>query len=135
MAISANGFLERSNDYLTGLNKLCEEPKSNLVPPIGLLASHCIELALKAYLIHIGYNETQIKDLGHNLSKAWDEAKSKGLKISSNHKFTVDILSIHHDRPFWYRYPEEKIGVGITEISVLYDDVKAIYEAVEASIS
>jgi hypothetical protein len=50
--------------------------------PIGALACHCIELSLKAVLLHEGYTAEQVKDFGHKLNKLFKETRRAGLDWS-----------------------------------------------------
>jgi hypothetical protein len=134
--VSVESLLEGAKGYLSALETLAKHPAKQLVEPIGLLASQALELALKAVLLHGGWTERQlISTVGHDLKKAWEEAKKKGLKISWEHRFSVDVLSLSHNSPYLFRYPREKVGAAITEPEVLCKDVQAVIAAVEEHVA
>lgn len=127
-------FLERAKEYSVALDILSGHLRKATVAPMGLLASQAIELALKAYLLHAGESEKTLRNIGHDLRGAWDAAFSKGLRIKTDHRFSVDLLSLSHDSPYLFRYPQEKIAVGITPPEVLSQDVASIIHAVEEKL-
>ena len=133
--ISSKDFLERSKDYLIALEALTKHLRTELLNSIGLIASHSIELALKAFLIEKGFEEKELRRIGHNLEDAWNKSTGKGLKLEIENKYSVDILNIYHDKPHLYRYPKKGVGSATTETKRLLFDVKSIIEAVEAQIN
>lgn len=134
--VSVEALLEGAKGYLSALGTLAEHPTKQLVEPIGLLASQAVELALKAVLLHGGWTEHQlITKIGHDLKKAWEEAKKTGLEIDWEHRFSVEVLSLSHNSPYLFRYPREKIGTAITEPEVLCNDVKAVIDAAERHVA
>jgi hypothetical protein len=50
--------------------------------PVGALASHCIELSLKAVLLGRGYSAKQVVVFGHDLDKLFNETRCAGLDWS-----------------------------------------------------
>ena len=126
--------MERAREYLIALEILAEHLSKSILPPIGLIASQAIELGLKAFLLNKGWTESEVKKVGHNLEKLWKEATKAGLRINGEHKFSVDVLSLSHDAPFLFRYPQDKVAVAITEPAVLCLAVKAIIDSVEDKI-
>lgn len=69
---------------------------ANLAPKYFLF-SHCMELALKSYLVLHGWTEIQCRTrLGHSLVRARDEAILAGLAISEYHSAVIDSMSREH---------------------------------------
>ena len=128
--VSAEGFLERSHEYFAALEILQEHFSATIIYPIGLVASQAIELALKAFLLHSGASESELKKIGHNLQGAWEACSKKGLGLGRSPSFSVQVLSLSHDSPYLFRYPQEKIAVALTQPDELLRDVKAIVDAV-----
>ena len=60
---------------------LGERPGYEVHPPMPVLflLAHSIELALKAYLLHIGLSLKQIVALKHDLEACWDECDQNGV--------------------------------------------------------
>jgi hypothetical protein len=127
-------YLDRAQEYFSAVEILAPRLTADTIAPIGLLASHAIELGLKAYLLHIGRSERDLKKIGHDLRKAWGEAAKAGLRVDLVHTFSVDVLSLSHDDPFLFRYPKSKNAVAITEPAEVCSAVKAIIEAVANQI-
>jgi hypothetical protein len=134
--VSASSLLEGAKNYLAALETLSANPKGELLEPMGLLASQAVELALKAYLLHIGWSERDLRTVvGHDLNAAWREATSKGLRIHWEHRFSIELLSLSHDSPYLFRYPRDKLGAAITGLDVLCRDVRAVIASVEDATS
>ena len=135
--MEANNYIETAKGYLNALEIIVENINLNkpILHPIGLLASQAIELSLKAYLLSKDWEEKQLRKIGHDLEQAWNESVKAGLRISIDPKFSVQVLSLSHDSPYLFRYPQNKVAAGITEPSVLCKDVKTIIETIENEIS
>jgi hypothetical protein len=69
------------------------------------------------------------------LEAAWNEAAKGGLKISWEHKFSVQVISLSHDSPYLFRYPREKVAAAVTETQLLCGDVRAIITTVEKLVA
>lgn len=132
--MTAEKYLNSAKGYLESLEILSERLGSNLVDSMGLISSHAIELTLKAYLIHVGLDEKQLKKIGHNLDDAWLAAHKAGLPISKEPIFSIRLLSISHDRPFYFRYPKEKTATAIPPPSQLCGEVRGLINIVENHI-
>ncbi len=67
-------------------------------------AYHGIELAAKAMLVHAGWTESQLRDVGHQLSDAIAAAQKHGLNASltTDELRLIDLLDQHYLR---LRYP------------------------------
>jgi hypothetical protein len=134
--VSVASLLDGAKGYLTALEVLAPHLNRQLIYPIGLLASQALELALKAVLLNGGWTEDELRNkIGHDLKTVWDEARKEGLKVSWEHKYSVDVLSLSHEAPYLFRYPREKVAAAITEPEVLCRDVKAVITAVEKHVA
>ena len=77
---SSMGLWTYANNYLDAGYAVATSVSQALAPiPAYFLYCHAIELALKAYLRGAGSSITEIKRIGHNLSKAHKIALSIGL--------------------------------------------------------
>lgn len=63
-------------------------------PPVMTLCAHSIELALKAYLLEIGLDESEVRGLSHDLVSACARCRDFGADTS---KIDHDILEIISD--------------------------------------
>jgi hypothetical protein len=73
--------------------------------PRDYLLCHCLELALKAYLLAKGVSEEDLKrHFGHKLAKLLDAAIEHGLTLDGHARTRLKLLSKPHEE-FWTRYP------------------------------
>jgi hypothetical protein len=107
-------LLEAAQNYFDALLFLTDRSINYSVDVVGLLASHSLELALKAFLFKQGLSEHKLRnEIGHDLEKAWQQAASCGLLIDVDPPFWVKVLARGHSTPYIYRYPKQGIGVAI----------------------
>ncbi len=77
--LSAASLLSGSKEYFHAMKILSSHLSNKTVRPIGLMASQSIELILKSYLVINGWDEPRLKkEIGHDLEKAWKEARGVG---------------------------------------------------------
>lgn len=65
--------------YIAAAFQLVRSCDGRLMPPLLQAFGTGIELVLKAYLVHRGKSEPELKGVGHDLCRALDEALSSGL--------------------------------------------------------
>lgn len=139
MAIDNKGtsperLLDIAIQYCESMELLANQKKSCTVAAIGLLASHSLELAFKAYLLNNGWLEKELKDkVKHDLEKAWIEAYNSGLSIDQNPPYWLRILAIGHGNPYLFRYPQNGTAVAIPAIEELVPEVKNIIHIIEST--
>lgn len=64
-----------------------------------------IELALKAFLVHNGYSERQLRNIGHDLSKLLKVTVDEGFNYTGSRNFVLTISgALYRQRTF--AYPE-----------------------------
>lgn len=115
---SARSFLDGATKYVEAASILCDTARS--VDPIGLVASHGVELGLKAYLLHCGMTERELRGIGHDLAELWMQARVKGLDIEYGPPYWVRVLSFAHGQPHHlYRYPPERVASAIPDAQEL----------------
>jgi len=130
---SATSFLEGAERYLVSAVILCDAGRS--VDPIGLVASHGVELALKAYLLHCGVSEKALRVIGHDLTELWMQARLKGLQIEPCAPYWLRVLSFAQGRPHHlYRYPPDRIASAIPEAQELKRELSAFLATVTAAV-
>jgi hypothetical protein len=115
---SATSFVGGAANYIEAACILCDAGR--VVEPIGLLASHGLELALKAYLLHCKVTEKELRTIGHDLSELWMRARQKGLGIEGGPPYWVRVLGFAHGTPYHlYRYPPDRVASAIPEAQEL----------------
>jgi hypothetical protein len=58
---------------------------------LSQLLAMSLELALKAYLRKAGYTKKQLKILGHNLGRIFEEAKKQALEHTGSRNFVLRV--------------------------------------------
>lgn len=70
---------------------------------LSQLLGTSIELALKAFLAHNGFDEKQLRALGHNLSRLLREAEKMGFYSTGSRSFVLAVSGRNYkDRLFVY---------------------------------
>jgi hypothetical protein len=133
--MSFEKYLNSAKGYFHGLQVLTSNLQQNTVDPIGLLASQSIELSLKAYLLYVGWNEKQLKKIGHDLVEAWTNARKNDLPISKEPAFSIQLLSLSHDAPYLFRYPKGKAVTAIPSPDQLCREIGNLIYIVENEIA
>lgn len=120
-----------------GLNKavaiLCSARVEATLYSIGILAAHCLELALKAYLLHAGYGERDLKSIGHDLNMAWECCKESGLALKEL-PYWVKLLNYSHANPYFFRYPRENHNVAVPSTDELSKDIDSVLDLISSAM-
>jgi hypothetical protein len=118
----AAALLTDARLYLKAAHAL--EDEQTIWSPRYFLLCHAIELILKSYLASHDASQKELKDLGHNMLKAYARARKRGLKPSDPR--TTEIIRwlspFHKDLVFRYR----KSSAGF----VRYPDPKELADVV-----
>lgn len=127
-------FLEEARGLNEAVAVLCSAPREATLYSIGILAGHCLELTLKAYLLHAGSDEGELRRcIGHDLGKAWDRCKKTGLSLGEL-PYWVQVLDYSHDHPYYFRYPRENRKVGVPSIDDLPRDIDSVLSLVSSAM-
>lgn len=131
--ITTASFLDCGERYIAAACVLIE--RRTPVDPIGMLASHGLELALKAYLLHSGVSVAELKrrDVRHNLAQLWFDAKSRGLNIEWPQPWWLRVLALYYDYPYLYRYPTEGQATAIPDSDTLPSELRGALTTVAAA--
>lgn len=101
----ARGFLTDSEAYLRAAQKLGPPAKGLSEAPQYHIACQTIELTLKAFILIKGATEDEVREIRHDLLKAWERATELGLRPKD--KRTGEIVTMlapyHLDHGFRYR--------------------------------
>jgi hypothetical protein len=67
-----------------------------------------IELALKAFLVHNGVTEKELRRLGHDLAALLREAEARGLAGTGSRRFVLGVLGANYEERL-FAYPTEGV--------------------------
>ncbi|MCS6292370.1 MAG: hypothetical protein H8J66_04795 [Nitrospira sp.] len=90
-----------------------------------------IELALKAFLVHHGLTEKDLRRLGHDLAELLKEAESYGLTSTGSRHFRLSVLGANYEERI-FAYPAEGMLAIITPASLREIAHEIICEAFDA---
>ena len=94
-----------------------------------------IELALKAFLVHHGLTEKDLRRLGHDLAKLLNQAESYGLTSTGSRNFRLSVLGTSYEERI-FAYPAEGILTIITPASlreITHEIICEVFEAVKGT--
>jgi hypothetical protein len=129
---TAASFLEGAEKYIAAACVLIDH--GTTVEPIGLLASHGVELALKAFLLHSGVSAQELKrQYGHDLQGLWRAALSHGLRLGSE-PWWLGILNYYYDAPYQFRYPRGGFATPIPGGNEFPTELRGLLEIVAAPL-
>jgi hypothetical protein len=128
-----NTYLEEAQGLAKAVAILCDARVDTTLYSIGILAGHSLELALKAYLLHVGRTERDLKDIGHDLTKAWECCKRSGLDLDQL-PYWVQVLDYSHDHPYYFRYPRNNHKVAIPGTDELPKDLASILDMISSAM-
>jgi hypothetical protein len=130
---TAGSLLEGAEKYIAAA---CALIAQNATPePTGFLASHGLELALKAYLLHSGVSVAKLKrNYGHNLNKLYRAATQRGLTAQFD-LLWLAVLNHYHDNPFLYRYPQAGYAAPLPAGPDFPRDLRQVLQAVATALN
>jgi hypothetical protein len=101
----ARGFLTDAEAYLRAAQKLDQSSEGPASSPQYYLACHSIELILKAFILIKGGTEDEVREIRHDLLKAWERATELGLcpKDKRIGQIVTMLAPYHLDHGFRYR--------------------------------
>ena len=102
--------------------------------PMYFLICHSLELSLKSFLSQRGYDEKQLKRIGHSIEKCLIEAEGKGLRPSILPPEVNKILELdrhYTGKSLEYFYRKEKILTNAKDLitstkhlrSAIFDEI------------
>jgi hypothetical protein len=96
--LAANSLLRGAHRFARAAEMQAEKERT-VSAPTALLASHCLDLTLKAYLIFTGHSRTHLEAIGHNLLECWSAAVERGLALPTPAPEWCCHLSAAYDHP------------------------------------
>jgi hypothetical protein len=98
----------------------------------GLDAAQCLELALKACLLHTGATEDELKNkFSHRLQFAWSHCVNSGLKLDATMPTWALQLHAGHDKPYLFRYAQDNVGIVLAPKAQVVDGLRDVLAAVQ----
>ena len=101
----AFNFLRMAQDFYNAYKRCPDTTPPNY--PKYFLGCHCIELALKAFLLSKGVGIDAVIGKGHNLESLLRECGDMGLSVSEKLKTCLPKINEIHGG-YWNRYPMER---------------------------
>jgi len=132
-AASLSALLEGAEKYIAAA---CVLIAQNATPePTGFLASHGLELALKAYLLHSGVSVAKLKrNYGHNLNKLYRAASQRSLTVQFD-LLWLAVLNHDCDHPFLYRYPQAGYAAPLPAGPDFPRDLRQVLQAAATALN
>ena len=100
---------------------------------VGVLAGHCVEATLKAFLAESGCDERKLKRIAHDLEHAWSAAAGNGLRINTDPPDWLKELNYSHCR-LRYRYPTTGTSPWIPNPEKFIDSLAFIIDEVRSQL-
>lgn len=94
-----------------------------------------IELALKAFLVHHGLIEKDLRRLGHDLPRLLREAEARGLTKTGSRHFRLSVLGAYYEERI-FAYPAEGVLQVITPGNlreIAHEIIREVFEVVKGS--
>lgn len=114
-----HNFLKLAYDFYNAYKKCPETTPPNY--PKYFLGCHCIELALKSFLLSKGVGIDLVIGKGHNLEALLDQCICLGLSVSKNFKIRIPKINEIHNG-YWNRYPMER-SIQVVLLENIDDDL------------
>lgn len=131
---SPTSFIRCARDYHKTLQLLetGTEPPSTAVT---LLAGHCLEVGLKAFLFQVGWEEKKVRALQHDLDNAWEGARREGLNLASDLPWWFEALASAHRPPYFSRYPKDNQGIVRPPLPQLISELGKVLDKISEEIA
>jgi hypothetical protein len=108
------GLLTTAKSFYKNAERINTGPQELDAPlPVYYLFLHAVELALKSYLYFHGVDENRLREIGHDLETAWQQAKDLGVcKLCSECQELQECIQIigpiYRGQQLEYFYPSKK---------------------------
>lgn len=128
------GLLTTALGFLDSANKLNDDTQlSGRLLPVYYLYFHCIELALKSFIYFKNKNDSELKEIGHDLKKALETASQLGIQelYPENHELKECIAignHMYHEKQLEYYFPGFK---RLPELSNVKNACNCLYQALD----
>jgi hypothetical protein len=130
---SSTSYFRGAQDFYRAVEIL--DPGTNPAA-FGFDAAQCLELTLKAYLLHLGVGEKDLRNptlFGHDLMKAWVNCVAAGLALAAAMPDWAIKLNGGHQTPFLFRYAQDNTGIVLAPKSVVLAGLRDVLAEVQAA--
>lgn len=103
-SLTAGTLIDGARMYAAAADAV-NERMPNALHVLSHLLCTSIELALKAYLRHEGYEEKQLRKIGHDLRKLFVHCADRGLAYTGSRSFVLFVAGYNY-RERLFVYPE-----------------------------
>jgi len=130
----AKGYVQSAYVMLANPHRLQLSDDTTFFMAFHMLCGFAVELYLKAYLAHKGYDEDRLRkaDLRHDLIKLRQLSVSEGL-IESGSQLLVDLLGEHH-KSFEFRYMKKTATYKTVALREIFSAFSSLDQAVDIAI-
>lgn len=132
-ALAASSLLRGAQRFARAAEMLATKD-STMSPSLALLASHGLELALKAYLIYAGSSQHYMKAIGSNLLEGWTAAVDRGLALTTPAPAWCQYLSAAYDYPSSVLLKDRDTPNNALNASGLVADLNGVVTTVEEAL-
>lgn len=130
----AKGYVQSAYSMLANPHRLQLPDDTSFYPAFGLLAGFALELYLKSFLVHKGYEEQRLRqrDIGHNVSKLHEMCRSEGLH-SNETEWLIKYFGEHH-KDFAFRYLKLTSEFEVADLFTTFAAFSSLDRAVDTAI-
>jgi hypothetical protein len=130
----AKGYVQSAYAMMTNPHRLQLPDDISFFMAFHMLCGFAAELYLKAFLIHKGHNERDLRkrEIGHDLLKLRALCLSEGLRHSGV-DMLVGLLAKHH-KEFEYRYMKRNVTYWTKDLRTIFSAFSHLDRTVDAAI-
>lgn len=130
----AKGYVQSAYAMLTNPHRLQLQDDISFFMAFHMLCGFAVELYLKAYLLHKGHKERDLrkKEIGHDLLKLRELCLLEGL-YHSGADMLVGLLAKHH-KEFEYRYMKREVTYWTEDLRTIFSAFSRLDRDVDAVI-
>lgn len=132
--VSKVSFFRGGLSFLKAAKILVGSEEELPADAFAYLASHSLELLLKSYLLSVGDDEDKLQEISHNLERAWQRAKGKGLGIEKTTPQWCSTLNSAYNRPFLLRYARDNTAIVVPNPKQLIVDLEVVLKVVAVKL-
>jgi hypothetical protein len=129
---TAKGYVQSTYLIVTNPQRYQAPDDTTFILSYHMLLGFAVELYLKAYLMHTGHTEAELRRVGHNLQKLLELSKADNFNLPEAKKL-VDYLGDQH-ASFEYRYMKPESSYYIRWQAEVFAELNALDHYVDVEI-
>ncbi|RWE83476.1 MAG: hypothetical protein E5W28_01915 [Mesorhizobium sp.] len=131
---TAKGYVQSALLLMTNPDRFQAETDASFYLSFHMLIGFATELYLKSYLMHVGYQERELRASGvrHNLNSLLAMAEAKGLS-DRGAAVLVDLLGEHH-QSFEFRYMKEGARYPAMNLRRVFEALSSLNRVVDEAV-